>query len=205
MAAPVEGTVAGRIYRRWRPLHNGDAAAGYPLGSLAESIALPLDAVDLLARESDTHPAWGLLWDATNAPLWVLPWIALNVGVEWRSATSETLRTTILDLPNFKGGLQSAQIAAAKLTLTGAKRVTVTEPYLGDFWQQLYVTYVAETPDPVATERAIVSRKAAGKVLTYRNDPGWSVGAFEAFYSAGTVATAEAAFADINANETRLP
>lgn len=205
MPAPLDTTTAGRLYRRWLPVRGGDPDAGFPLGALAEALAAPLEPVNLVVRESDTHPGWALGWDAETAPLWILPWIAENVGVEWHGAATETLRTILLDLPNFKGGRQDAQIAAAKLTLGGGKHVTVTEPYHGDWWQQLYVTYVVETINEAATRRAILSRKAAGKVLTYRNDPGWSVGHFEAAYSALTVANAETNFSDVLNFETTLP
>src|SRR3954468_15507441 len=76
LVAPDPDVLAGRIYARWLPLHAGDADAGYPLGALAEALAVPLNPVDELVRESDTHPAWGTLWDVTAAPVWLLPWLA---------------------------------------------------------------------------------------------------------------------------------
>jgi hypothetical protein len=182
---------ADRLYRLMRPITWDDDAAGLPLSGVCEALALPTDPLEALLRGDATHEPWQLAVDAPDAPLWILPWLKILVGVEWPDPTSEALRTQILDRPAFRRGTTAAIVEAAKTTLTGTKTVVAVERS-GGAWRLEIRTQPAETPDPAATVRAMLTQKPFGLVLLHNltTSPAINDGTRTIDAAAGTLDTA---------------
>lgn len=158
-----------------------------------------------LVRDTDDGPGWSVLLDPERAPEWALPWLAQFAGVTLTPGVSVAQqRAEISSPPSFRRGTVGAMRAAAQIFLTGLQRVTIIEqdggPYLATA-----LTYSAETPNPDSVERALLSQKPAGIILTYVVVDGWLIVELEAAYSGMTIADVEGDFADIQALESNLP
>jgi hypothetical protein len=163
----LDPTAADRIYSRLTPIADGDEAAGYPLYGLVEALTLPQDPLEEIVREDDTHPAWTRAVDPNEAPLWVLPWLAQLVGVEWNGPSSEALRTKTLERPRYRRGTVGAIRSSVGATLTGTKTVRIAPRVTGNPWQILVLTFPAETPSPSQSLAALLEEKPAGVVYTF--------------------------------------
>jgi hypothetical protein len=183
----------------------GDDQAGSPLRTLLGGMGIAFGPLHDLVRESDEGPGWSQLLDAARAPSWALPWLAQLAGVTLTpGAPADGWREEITSPPAFRRGTPDAIVDATRRTLTGDQRVTLRERDGGP-WQITVITYTAQTPDPAAAERAARSQKPAGLLMTFRVDPGWSVGEIEAAYSTRTVGDIEGAFASVGDLESNLP
>jgi hypothetical protein len=164
-----------RIYRRLAPVAWDDPPAGptTALGAVCEVIALPADALEDLVRGdiAGDHPPWALAVHALHAPLWVLPWIANLVGVEWQGPPSEALRALVLDRPSYRRGTTAAMMEAMKTALTGTKFVFPIERDTSP-WRTTLLTLTSETPDPAEALRLALTQKPFGLVLTHTVTPG---------------------------------
>jgi hypothetical protein len=145
-----------------------------PLRALCEALALPADALDELVRGEEIeggHPPWALAVHAVHAPLWILPWIANLVGVEWHGEPTEELRTLILDRPAFRRGTTQAMVEAMRTVLTGTRFVFAVERDTSP-WRTTLLTLTAETPDAAEAYRRALAQKPFGLVLTHTVTPG---------------------------------
>jgi hypothetical protein len=197
----VDPTAADRIYNRLTPLADGDEAAGYPLYGLVEALTLPQDPLEEIVREDDTHPAWTRAVDPNEAPLWVLPWLAQLVGVEWQGPSSEALRTKTLERPRYRRGTPSAIRSAAQTTLTGTRTVFIGARPYGSPWRLSVGTLGSETPNAALTTRAILDEKPAGVILETLVDLAvWTYLAIWATYASYTTLNAHfATYTALNA------
>lgn len=174
-------STAERLYKRWEPYWEDDAAQGYPLWYLAEALTLDTQEIDDIVRDTDDHEAWHILFDPNAAPAYLLAWMAQFVGVRLLPAdTEEQQRSRIQAAAGFYRGTQRAIREEVQTVLTGAKTVKVLKT---GAWTLTVVTRTAQTPDPAAAERAARRQKPAGVVLTYvtSDNPIWfeSIGTWD--------------------------
>lgn len=165
----ITGTTgADRLYRRWQPLHDGDEQAGFPLYALAEALTLGTAPLEEIIREDDTHPAWARAVDVDEAPLWVLPWLASLVGVQWNGEPTEQFRRLIKTRPRWKRGTPDAMRNAALDTLDGT--ATLADVRLiaraGGPWTDTLAVSASKTTNQAVTTAAAMSEKPAGRILT---------------------------------------
>lgn len=108
----------------------------------------------------------GLMSDPTRVPYELLPWLAALAGVDV-STVPESLWRDVLRDPDwrYRGG-RAAIVKRVGVTLTGARQVLITCPYLGDPLQIYVGTRADETPDPAATLAAIRAEVPTWLVLT---------------------------------------
>lgn len=125
--------------------------------AFCEALMAPIAPMEQVVRGSDDYGPWERAVDVEGAPLWVLPWLACIVGIEWRGAPTEDLRSLIRDRPRFRRGMNASIRAAAASTLTGERSVDLIPRVNGNPNLLTVLTVPSETPDPVATERAIRS------------------------------------------------
>lgn len=104
--------------------------------------------------------------DPMTVPAARLPWVAAAGGVDLTSVPDADKRAFIASETSRFRGNRSAIVQRVGLTLTGARRVFVECPYLGDPARIRVRTYAAETPDPAATEAAIRAEVPAWLRLT---------------------------------------
>lgn len=137
------------------------ARAGDLLRPFLEGLTAGLDDVDdLVAGEHGWSLAFDL--DETDQP----GWLGQLAGVPPTGGTVEEQRAAVR-ARGYARGTVAAIKAAAAATLTGTKRVTVTERADGAAYRLEVTTYQSETPDKAATEAAIRAVKPAGLLLTY--------------------------------------
>jgi hypothetical protein len=95
-----------------------------------------------------------------------LPWLAQFVGVHFPLGTPETVeRARIKEEGPWKRGWLSTLISKVKQTLTGFKRVRVTERS-STAWTLLITTYPSETPNAAETQRVAEEWTPLGIILT---------------------------------------
>jgi len=164
---------ADRLYWMLGPLAGQDPAYGWALLILCNAVGQMFQELEDLARDSPDGPGWSALLDITRCPDEALPWLAQFVGVRLLPDSSPAdQRARILATDGWRRGTPAALVSATQATLTGTKRVTLRERDGGDAYALRVQTLTGETPDPTATQNAILSQKPAGLVLTYQTIPG---------------------------------
>jgi hypothetical protein len=205
MARPTVPAVADAWYDELSVSQPADEQLGWPFLTLLAGFAAAFGELHDIVRDTDQGPGWSPVLDPARAPVKALPWLAQFAGVTLTPGATETdWREEITSPPAFQRGTPQAIIDATARTLTGDQRVALRERDGGP-WDVTVITYTAQTPDPAATERAARSQKPAGLLMTFRVDPGWSVGEIETAYSTRTVGDIEAAFATVGDLESNLP
>jgi hypothetical protein len=198
-------SVAEHWYEEIRVAQPADERLGWPLLILLAGMGAAFGPVHDLVRDTDDGPGWSALLDPARCPEWALPWLAQLAGVTLTpDAPATQWREEITSPPAFQRGTPQAIVDATRRTLTGDQRVTLYERDGGP-WQITVITYTSETPDAAAAEAAARSQKPAGLLMTFRVDPGWSVGQLEDTYSTRTVGDVEAGFATVGDLESNLP
>lgn len=135
--------------------------AGDLLRPFIEGLTSGLDDVDDLVSGDD---GWSRAFDLdeTDQP----GWLGQLAGVTPSGGSVEQQRAAVRSR-GYARGTVTAIKAAAAATLTGTKRVTVTERADGQAYRLEITTYASETPDKTVTEAAIRAVKPAGLILTY--------------------------------------
>lgn len=149
-------------------MNNSDLQAY--IGSLGHMF----DQAELAARPGDGDPPWSQMFDPTMAPDEALAWLGQWVGVpkEFKSSleTNEDFyarqRQRIITHLGWNRGTRQAMIDVVTPLLTGNKTVFFDERSTSAYTITV-ITRTAETPDPDAVERALLTQKPAGIVLTY--------------------------------------
>jgi hypothetical protein len=172
-------TFAARLYGMLAPLAQNDPSYGWSLLILNNAIGVMYQLVEDWVRDTPDGPGWSLLMDLDRCPPEALPWLAQFAGVRLLpDTTAEQQRQRIASTDGFRRGTPAAIAGAAAATLTGPKAVVFRErdhdpADTPDYAYYLtVVTYNDQTPDPQATERAILAQKPAGIVLSYRTANG---------------------------------
>jgi len=159
---------ASRLYGMLAPLAQQDESAAWSLLILCNAIGGMYELVEEWVRDTPDGPGWSLLVDVDRCPPEALGWLAQFVGVRLLPGTSDTdQRERIVSTDGFRRGTPDAMRSAAAATLTPPKYVVFRERAGGDAYALDVTTYTAQTPDPVATERALIAQKPAGIVLNY--------------------------------------
>jgi hypothetical protein len=208
MARPDVPAVAEEFYRELGQTQPADEANGWPLLLLLGAVGSVIGRIHDLVRDTvGGRLGWTTILNPDLTPAWALRWLGRNfVGVELDERLDETAqRVLVASPPAFSRGTKSGMSQAMAVTLTGGKHTTVYENIAGNPYRLVAISYAVETPDPTATNAAAQTQVPIGMRVDYRTDPGWSVGQFEDAYTGQTIANAEAAFATVNALETRLP
>lgn len=176
MTAPPLESFAANLYRGMAPLTWQDDTVGYALAHFSAALGAMFQAVEDLARDTEDSPGWSSVLDLDRCPDAWLPWLAQFVGVTVvPGSTPAEMRARIASTDGFKRGTPAAIKGAAQATLTGSGTVYLRErstmgtdpPYTLEV-----VTFDGQTPNPTATQNAILAQKPAGLVLIYRHIPG---------------------------------
>lgn len=207
MPMPTLTPAAQRLYEREvAPLAEAyDAEHDYALAHLCQFFASLVDTQYRLAFAAEVP--WAVALDAETAAGGELAWLGQfngvvvppNVPVE---VARERVRIGAGQRRGTVTAMREAMIATLDDPETGV--VTIYER-AGGAYRLLVVSYDAQTTDAAATEAAAVSQKPAGIVMTYRTDPGWSIGQFEVAYDGQTFADVPPDFTDMADLETELP
>lgn len=178
MAMPTLDSFAQRLYDALAPLQFAEAELDYPLAKYIAALGKMFQIVEDYSRDQliddDFAPGWSQLLDLARAPSEALPWLGQFIGVPVTlGLTDAQQREQIVAVGGWNRGTPATIAAAAGLYLTGNKTVVFRErspiacPSEPAYGLEI-VTYLDETPDPVATEAAIRAQKPAGIVLLYQ-------------------------------------
>lgn len=203
-------TFAARLYGMLAPLAQHDDQAGFSLLILANAIGTMYQLVEDLVRDTPEGPGWSMLVDLDRCPDDALPWLAQFVGVRLLPGSNPSeQRARIASTDGFRRGTVAALVGAAASTLTGERHVVFRErdhdpSDTPDYAYYLTVrTYEAETPDPAATELALLAQKPGALVLDYGVAVGQSYDVVRLTYA--TYADVHAAFDSYGAILVDLP
>lgn len=176
-APPFElDSFAALLYDALAPLAAWDEGAGWALAHYCAAIGAMFQPVEDIARDTPDGSGWSAVLDLERSPDSWLPWLAQFVGVTTiPGSTPAATRQRIASTDGFRRGTPAALEGAAAATLTGNKIVIFRErdqsaadpPYALEV-----VTLTGETPNPAATQAAILAQKPGGIVLTYRTAEG---------------------------------
>jgi hypothetical protein len=182
--APVElfpDTFAARLYEMLAPLARADPDNAFSLLIYINAVGVMFQLVEDLVRDTPDGPGWSILLDLDRCPDEALPWLGQFAGVRIPAGfTADQARARIASTDGFKRGTRNALIGAARATLTGNQHVYFRErsgdPAVSpDYAYYLDVsTYTSETPNPAATEAALLAQKPGGIVLTFTVNDGQS-------------------------------
>ena len=165
---PTVTPTAEEAYEGMGPWTGPDPEHEYFLLRFVASAADLLDPVNVLARDEGDRPGWAVLFDPDKTPTESLDWLGQFLGVQpMFGLTDAARRARLRETAGFRRGSVAAIEGAARQFLTGARQVKVFERDGGSAYRIRVRTYLGETPDPLATRRAILEQKPAGIVLTY--------------------------------------
>lgn len=194
MPQPEVGEVALRIYESpaLEPWASQDAENDYHFLLFIDALSEVLfEKVHTLVSDRVDEVGWQVLLDPELAPAWALPYLAQYVGAVLEPSLTEAEQRAKIGLPeNFKRGTLAAMLQAVKRTLTGTQTVLIEERY-GSAYSLWVRTYDSETPDPAATEAAVLSQKPGGLTLVYQSITGQTWGDLNADHATWTLVLAD--------------
>jgi hypothetical protein len=158
-------TVADILYESLG-FHTDDDESG-DLEAFCAAWATPLEGVYDLVRERDDQPGWAILFDADEAPVESLPYLAQWVGVlPTPEMSAEQLREEIKAPTGWSRGTEPSIEVVGKRSLTGSQKLVIKPrtPEAG----VIYIRSLAsETPDEERTRRDLRAAVPAWTVLDY--------------------------------------
>jgi phage tail P2-like protein len=166
-------TLAERATAQLTPYLDVDTEGLLP--ALAAGFMAPLEICDI-ARDTDTHIAWGALFDPDTCPGPLLPWLAQLSGDQLLpSDTEQDQRERITDPGNFFRGTVEAIKAEIRPVLTGNRTVILLERVSGNEFAVTIITRTSETPNPAAVVVAAWRQLAPWLIVTFvvSDDPIW--------------------------------
>lgn len=170
--ALLPDTFAERLYDALAPLAQLDPVNGWALLIYCNALGQMFQLIEDLVRDTPEGPGWSTLVDLDRCPDVALGWLGQLVGVRLiPSSTADEQRARIASTDGFRRGTRDALIGAASATLTGEQTLIFRERD-GDPYVLTVASYVADTPDPAATESALVAQKPGGILLHYRTMTG---------------------------------
>lgn len=165
---------AVRFYDRVAPIAEGDQDRGYPLLRLIVAIMRPGELWYYLARETDTHRAWGKALDPDYAPRGLLRWLALFPGVTLQPGDIEAQqRYRIRQAAGLYRGTPRAVVEELQLVLAGTRTVLLGW-HTPDQWHYTIGTLAAETSDTAAVQRAVEAQEPPGMTGTAVTTEAWT-------------------------------
>jgi hypothetical protein len=185
--------LASEVYAMLEPYAEQDAAYGWALRSLVESITKMYTDVDELVRTSadGDDPPWSAAMDATRVPTEGMAWLGQLIGVTVLPADSfDISRQKLASAATGirRGSLVQMKLAAQQL-LTGTQTVVVSER-TSDAWHFAVRTRVSETPSSAAVLAALTAQKPAGLIMDYNTYSGLLYQETSALYASYTASTA---------------
>lgn len=173
MSEPSHTPLGARLRERTQPLAPDDERYDYAHAHLCEALNRSMEQVAEVFDPGGDIPPLAPILDLDLCPGWALPWLAQLVGVRLPAGVSDDdARELIANVSGFARGTPASLQAAASLTLTGNQTVAFRERDAGDPYRLEVVTLTGETPDPTATQRALLAQKPGGIVLSYRTVEG---------------------------------
>ncbi|MCA1781809.1 MAG: phage tail protein [Dermatophilaceae bacterium] len=149
-------------------LADGDESTDWTLLLFLDSLLRQLDLVEQLSRDTDDYPGWAKIVDIDTVPAEALGWLAQFIGVTLPTGLSEEAqRIRITEAAGWKRGSLSAIQGAARLSLTGTRRVDIFEQD-GSPYHFRVRTYLSETPNPSQVVADVQALKPAG--LTFEHE-----------------------------------
>lgn len=195
-AAPVESILGDELFARLTPVHQGDTKA---LRVLCRAATRVMEETDRFANDDGAPVGWAAALDPDLAPTGSLGWLAMFTGAPGDVKTRQGVKDGWI---LRRGRPASIRIAMAQ-TLTGTRRVILTERYQGSAWRLLAQTYSVETPSPAETEAVFREHVPMGVIGTFQVIGGQTVGDIEGRYP--TVGDAETAYATVGDAESDTP
>lgn len=172
MTPPIVGSYAQMLYDRLEPFSNDDENQGWALLHFCEAIGRMYQQLHDLISDSDEGPGWSSILDVERCAVTYLPYLAQFVGVRLPKGIGEDeARDRVRTPSGFARGTRAAMIAAAQRLLTDTKHISLIERN-GSAYQISAFTLTSETPDPDLVEKALLSEKPGGLVLTYAHGAG---------------------------------
>lgn len=163
MARPVVSDAAERIYSR-APAYQKDEgdASGWVMLHLCEAAARTVARCTEALRHDDRGSGWRRMRDPNRCPSWALDWLRHHVGLDAFPAdyTEQQKRDLIRNSPRFRRGTEPAILAAAKLHLTGEKRVYLFKRVGGSRHYRTAV-FADDAPDPQRVYEELKLQKPA--------------------------------------------
>jgi len=162
-------TYADELYPELDPLTSAEADYDYPLMKFINTISLPYEEIEDLARDtSGTEPGWSVLLDIDRVPANAFGYLGQFIGVQLSPGlTNDQQRNRIRNTAGWTRGTVSAIVGAAQQRLTGSKTVILRERTQSSAYKLEVYTYSNETPNAEITEADIMAQKPAGLLLTY--------------------------------------
>lgn len=203
-AALTPDTFAGRLYDALAPLASLDPDNAWSLLILCNAIGTMFQEVEDIVRDSPDGPGWSELMDLNRCPPEALGWLGQFAGVRIPPYLTEAQqRAWVAGTDGFHRGTVASMIASCQATLTGTKTVLFRERVGGPTTAPAYAyylsvfTYTAETPNPAATQAALLAQKPGGLVLVYQAITGQTYQSLKTGYA--TYNAVKAAFVDYTA------
>jgi Phage tail protein (Tail_P2_I) len=167
------GKFARRVYDQVGPMTSRDRDNDFALAIFIDALGVMFQETDDWASDDEGgEPGWSILVDINRAPVKALPWLAQFIGVTLPKGLPEAdQRALIKDAGGWRRGTPASMRAAIQPLLTGSGTVIFRERF-GGAYRLAVKTYASETPDPAAVQRALLSQKPAGIILTYTAAPG---------------------------------
>jgi hypothetical protein len=201
---------ASRLYGMLAPIAQADPDFGWSLLIYLNALGQMFQLLEDIERDTPDGPGWSALLDLDRCPDYALPWLAQFVGVRIPGGlTEQEQRDWIASTDGFRRGSVQAMIGACKATLSGTQTVLFRERSGGPTTAPAYAyylsvfTYTSETPNPTATQAALLAQKPAGLVLVYAAVAAGTYAAVKGSYA--TYAAVKAAFATYSGLLTNSP
>jgi len=199
---PTVSITAERLYEALGPMQDQDDTHGWALLHLCDALTATAAEIEDLAADTDTRVGWQPLLDVILAPPKVLPYLGMFAGaVVTPGLTVDQQRALIRSAPGQRRGTVQAVKDAARLWLTGAQTVTVTERAGGDAYAVRVTVYEAEVVDTAQLTAAVQASIPAGLSLDLIISEGWTYDALEARYTADTYDDVETIWAGLTYTE----
>lgn len=171
MARPVVSAAAEQLYAYLGALATDDESTDWQLLKYCDSLAAMVEPLFDWVSDTDAMPGWAILFNADEAPVEALPWLAQFVGVQLSEGAPEAeARTAIKAHLGFARGTPAAIEAAAARYLVGPKRVRIQERFAQgvDNPYGLWIrVFTPDTPDGAQVLQAILGQKPAGVLLDF--------------------------------------
>jgi hypothetical protein len=198
VTAPPLNDFAAAAYAYLEPIAEQDADLGYPLAAICGAVGTMFDQGEQAARAQPGRQPYQQVYDITQCPDWLLPWLGQFVGVVvTQGTTPDQQRTQIEQEVNFYRGTVQNLVAAVTAQQTETGRVMIIEfsPDAGS----ITVSYdPAYTPNVLAFTQAaeLAVRWGLNLLVESSSAPHFEEGTIT-FEAVGSVTFETATLADI--------